>query len=81
MVSRFGRANSMWCHLGSLAWRQCYGFQPPEIQTEFRDGKGVMYVDFYWPGLRLVIEYDGEGNWTDAAVGTGTGPVFGTLSG
>lgn len=48
-----------------------YGFQPPQIQTEFRDDKGSMYVDFYWPGLRLVIEYDGEGKWTDAALATG----------
>jgi hypothetical protein len=48
-----------------------YGFEPPEIQTEFRDAAGEMRVDFYWPALRLVVEYDGEGKWTDPALETG----------
>ncbi|MGO1319415.1 MAG: hypothetical protein ACTII7_02150 [Galactobacter sp.] len=48
-----------------------FGFQPPQIQTEFVDSEGHMYVDFYWPDLRLVIEYDGGGKWTDAELATG----------
>jgi hypothetical protein len=48
-----------------------YGFEPPDIQAEFSDSQGSMYVDFYWASIRLVIEYDGQGKWMDPRLDTG----------
>jgi hypothetical protein len=57
----------------SLIRAICYlfGLEPPEIQVEFRDADGQMIVDFYWPRIGLVVEYDGQGKWMDPQLDTG----------
>ncbi len=37
------------------------GFQAPELQHEVRDGSGLVgYTDYYWDGVRVAGEFDGE---------------------
>jgi hypothetical protein len=40
------------------------GFQPPELQVEFRDELGSMYPDFYWRTARVAAEFDGKQKYT-----------------
>jgi hypothetical protein len=40
------------------------GFEPPELQVEFRDERGSMYPDFYWPTTRVAAEFDGKQKYT-----------------
>lgn len=47
------------------------GFEPPDLQTEFTDQQGTLRVDFHWPSARVVVEYDGQGKWTEIDVPTG----------
>ncbi len=45
------------------------GLPAPLLQQEFRDGQGVMRVDFWWPEFNLIGEFDGEAKYlrsTDA---------------
>jgi len=35
------------------------GFASPRLQTHFTDEHGSMFVDFFWPELGLVVEFDG----------------------
>ncbi|WP_100363523.1 hypothetical protein [Diaminobutyricimonas aerilata] len=44
------------------------GFHMPELQKEFVDDQGSMWVDFWWPELNLVGEFDGETKYTDPAM-------------
>jgi hypothetical protein len=45
------------------------GFPPPELQFEIRGADGKRYwVDFAWPEIRLVLEADGRGKYTDDAL-------------
>jgi hypothetical protein len=38
----------------------------PELQTEFRDGRGFIgYVDFWWPEFGLIGEFDGNAKYLD----------------
>lgn len=40
------------------------GLPPPVLQKEIFDERGsIGYVDFYWPELDLVVEYDGRGKY------------------
>ncbi len=39
------------------------GFAMPLLQFEFRDAQGRIVVDFWWPDLRLVGEFDGKGKY------------------
>lgn len=42
------------------------GLQRPSLQEEFTDDRGrIGFVDFYWPDLRLVGEFDGMQKYTD----------------
>jgi hypothetical protein len=42
------------------------GFRPPELQVPFSDDDGFIgYVDFYWPELDLIGEFDGEAKYRD----------------
>lgn len=36
----------------------------PELQVRFEDGDGEMFVDFCWPWLQLIGEFDGAGKYT-----------------
>jgi predicted transcriptional regulator of viral defense system len=40
------------------------GFEPPELQVEFRDSEGCMYPDFYWETVRRAAEFDGKLKYT-----------------
>jgi len=40
------------------------GFAAPQLQREFRDDVGTMVVDFYWPGVKRVVEFDGKVKYT-----------------
>jgi hypothetical protein len=40
------------------------GFEPPQLQVEFRDELGSMYPDFYWPSTRTAAEFDGKQKYT-----------------
>lgn len=43
-----------------------YRFPAPELQTEFRDGRGrIGFVDFWWPEFQLIGEFDGRAKYTD----------------
>jgi hypothetical protein len=39
------------------------GFEPPMLQRVFRDGEGMMRVDFYWPSVGVVGEFDGRSKY------------------
>ncbi|GAB2452257.1 hypothetical protein HD599_002579 [Conyzicola lurida] len=40
------------------------GLPMPLLQTPFRDALGLIgYVDFWWPHLRLIGEFDGQGKY------------------
>ncbi|SDI45721.1 Transcriptional regulator, AbiEi antitoxin, Type IV TA system [Arthrobacter cupressi] len=44
----------------SRALMHAAGFEPPILQQEFRDQRGLIgYTDFYWKKARLVGEFDG----------------------
>jgi hypothetical protein len=40
------------------------GFERPELQVEFVDSQGSMFVDFYWPRARAAAEFDGRVKYT-----------------
>jgi len=40
------------------------GFEPPQLQVEFRDEQGSMFTDFFWPSVRAVAEFDGKQKYT-----------------
>ena len=43
------------------------GFPPPQLQVPFSDGDGFIgYVDFYWPELDLIGEFDGYVKYREA---------------
>ncbi len=45
------------------------GLLRPVLQAELSDGRGrIGFVDFYWPDLRLVGEFDGMQKYTDEAM-------------
>ena len=46
-----------------VAIRQC-GFEDPDLQVEFRDSEGRMPVDFCWPRIHTVAEFDGKVKYT-----------------
>jgi len=39
------------------------GLPAPQLQHEFRDAEGSMFVDFWWPEFNLVGEFDGFGKY------------------
>jgi hypothetical protein len=39
------------------------GLPSPELQHEFVDAEGSMFVDFWWPQLGLAGEFDGYGKY------------------
>jgi len=40
------------------------GYPPPELQVEFADSEGsIGHVDFYWPELDLIVEFDGQSKY------------------
>ncbi|MGO4690427.1 hypothetical protein [Glaciibacter sp. 2TAF33] len=42
------------------------GFAPAALQSEFRDGRGLIgYVDFTWRRSRVLLEFDGAVKYTD----------------
>lgn len=46
------------------------GFETPVLQAEFFDERGFIgRVDFWWPSVGLVVEYDGEEKWVGEGVG------------
>ncbi len=51
------------------------GFPPPELQHEFRDSIGYIgRGDFWWPGIRLLGEFDGEEKYRNPAFLGGRNP-------
>jgi hypothetical protein len=40
------------------------GFPPPQLQFEFRDEQGAMFVDFWWPEFGVAAEFDGKMKYT-----------------
>lgn len=42
------------------------GFTAPVLQQEFRDAEGSMWVDFWWPEIQVVVEFDGKMKYTRA---------------
>jgi hypothetical protein len=40
------------------------GFDPPQLQAAFTDSQGRMEVDFFWPRVRQVGEFDGKSKYT-----------------
>jgi hypothetical protein len=40
------------------------GFDPPELQVEFRDQQGLVVPDFFWPSVRGAAEFDGKMKYT-----------------
>ena len=43
------------------------GYPPPELQVPFGDTEGrIGTVDFFWPGLDLIVEFDGRAKYGDA---------------
>lgn len=42
------------------------GFETPEVQRVFADDRGDMRVDFYWPSVDVVGEFDGKVKYTRA---------------
>ena len=36
------------------------GFQAPELQAEFHDEDGRMFVDFFWREASVIVEFDGK---------------------
>jgi hypothetical protein len=48
----------------SRAQMHLLGFPAPELQTEFYDALGfVARTDFYWRGLKIIGEFDGEAKY------------------
>ena len=39
-------------------------FERPVLQSEFRDEQGSMFVDFFWPRVRVGAEFDGKIKYT-----------------
>jgi hypothetical protein len=53
-------------------WR----FPVPELQTEFRDSRGLIgFVDFWWPQHQLIGEFDGKGKYMDVELLMGKTPA------
>ncbi|MEO5920648.1 MAG: hypothetical protein ABIQ01_05835 [Pseudolysinimonas sp.] len=53
-----------------------YGFPAPELQTEFRDRRGLAgIVDFWWPEFQLIGEFDGRSKYTDDVLLGGRTPA------
>lgn len=47
----------------------------PQLQAPLRGRSGrVWHVDFYWPGSRLIGEFDGEGKYTNPEFANGRTP-------
>jgi very-short-patch-repair endonuclease len=43
------------------------GFEKPVVQLRLETGEGEYRADFAWPELMIIIEFDGEGKYTDYA--------------
>ncbi|MGJ9373609.1 hypothetical protein [Nesterenkonia sp. CF4.4] len=43
------------------------GFEPPQLQVSFELGVALARVDFYWPGVGVVGEFDGKLKYTRGA--------------
>lgn len=57
-------------------WR----FPAPELQTEFRDSRGLVgYVDFWWPDHALIGEFDGKGKYMEMKYLLGKTPAEAVL--
>lgn len=41
------------------------GFADPVLQQEFRDDRGSLFVDFFWPRASVVVEFDGKMKYTE----------------
>jgi predicted transcriptional regulator of viral defense system len=41
------------------------GYEEPVLQLALRDEEGVMYPDFAWPRLRILVEFDGRAKYED----------------
>jgi hypothetical protein len=68
---RSGSAGESW----SRAQMEEAGLVMPVLQERFADRLGVIgFVDFYWPEVRLVGEFDGIGKLTDPAMLAGRSP-------
>jgi hypothetical protein len=51
-------------------------FPVPELQTEFRDSRGLVgYVDFWWPDFNLIGEFDGRLKYMDLDLLKGRTPA------
>lgn len=50
------------------------GFEPPMLQVSFALGRTLARVDFYWPSVGVVGEFDGRLKYTRAA-GLGASPA------
>ncbi|WBU37727.1 type IV toxin-antitoxin system AbiEi family antitoxin [Homoserinibacter sp. YIM 151385] len=47
------------------------GFAPPVLQARFSDREGDMWVDFHWPSVSVVAEFDGHVKYADPAMSGG----------
>ncbi len=50
------------------------GFEPPQLQAKFRDEFGEMVVDYFWPGVRIVGEFDGKSKYLLPSYGAASTP-------
>ncbi|WP_158437867.1 type IV toxin-antitoxin system AbiEi family antitoxin domain-containing protein [Naasia lichenicola] len=52
------------------------GFETPELQVPFSDERGAIgRVDFYWPGSRVIGEFDGAVKYMAAEMRNGLSPA------
>ncbi|HWH25542.1 MAG TPA: hypothetical protein VNT53_02705 [Pseudolysinimonas sp.] len=47
------------------------GVPKPVLQQEFSEGNDTWFVDFWWPGLRIVGEFDGDAKYLNPEMRSG----------
>lgn len=81
-LRRAEKAISFACHLSespgeslSRCGAHLLGFPAPELQHEFYDRQGLIgRGDFWWPGIRLLGEFDGEDKYKNPVFLSGRTP-------
>ena len=56
------------------------GLPRPVLQHEFRDSRGSMFVDFWWPEFNLIGEFDGVGKYLREDLLNGQTPAQAVMS-